>query len=39
MCNILQLSALLPALFNVHNNDLHSAVESLLIKFADYMYL
>lgn len=39
MCNIPQLSVLLPALFSVLINDLHSAVESMLIKFADNMKL
>jgi len=39
MCNIPQLSVLLPALVNVLINDLHSAVDSMLIKFADYMKL
>lgn len=35
MCNIPLLSVLLPALFSALINDLHSAVESVLIKFAD----
>lgn len=39
MCNIPQLSVLLPALFSVLINDLHSAAESMLIKFADNMKL
>lgn len=39
MHNISQLSVLLPALFNVLINDLDSAVEDMLIKFADNMKL
>lgn len=39
MCSIPQLSVLLPGLFSVLINDLHSAGESMLIKFADNMKL